>query len=300
MNDDARNDFIRRALILCAAVCTIQLLWAGSTPGLSKARKMPGGLIPHGKNSRGFEEFLWKKDGTVLIRIPPGEFVMGSAEYSDSIPVKKIKLDEFFIGKLEITNAQFARFLNVSGYRTKERWKEYITDGSGSYPVVHISWYDAAAYCRWAGLRLPTEAEWEKAARGCDGRKYPWGDRWDRNRCNNLQMNDKKISAKMLMMDRRRGTVPVGSIPGGMSPWGAMDMLGNAMEWCSSVYKSYPYSSRDGREDPRSKAERAIRGGCWFNNEDTLACAMREKTPPDYWYFYQYTGFRAALSLNGK
>lgn len=260
----------------------------------------PGaGMAFMGKNARGFEEYRWLKDGSVVIRIPGGAFSMGSPEYKRTSPVHRVRLEPYFIGKYEVTFGQFRRFVEKTGYhRENMRCWTFFTKGQEKYPVVHVSWYDAVAYCAWAGLRLPTEAEWERAARGTDGRKYPWGNEWNPNLANNMTLSDRALRKKMARMDMGRGTLPVGSIPGGASPCGALDMAGNASEWCSTSFRDYPYRPSDGREDPKSTDWRVFRGGCWTGNADTVAALDRDKTTPEYWYFYNYVGFRVARSAS--
>ncbi len=150
-------------------------------------------------------------------------------------------------------------------------------------PVVGVTWYEAAAYCCWlSGLtgqpcRLPTEAEWEKAARGADGRLWPWGNRWDEARCNSLE-------------GRVLRPTPVGVYPQGVSPYGCLDLAGNVWEWTSSLYRDYPYQADDGREDMGAGSARVLRGGSWSNNGRSARCASRYVNVPGY--FLIDIGFR--------
>lgn len=250
-------------------------------------------LEPLGTNDRGFREFRNRKDGSVLIEVPAGAFRMGSPRQPEASPPHAVRLPKYLIGKFEVTNAQFARFVQASGHRTTSRWQDYVEKGRERYPVVHVSWADAQAYARWAGLRLPTEAEWERAARGTDGRTYPWGNAWDPARCNSLALTSPALLERMLPMDRRRGTLPVGSFPGGASPVGALDMLGNVLEWTASAWAPYPGAPAGVAP---ADAEKVIRGGSWATAAQDMATWRRDKTPADYWYFYQYPGFRLAAS----
>lgn len=168
------------------------------------------------------------KDGSELILISAGEFTMGSPEGEGEPgehPQHNVYLDAYYIGKYEVTNKQFAKFVNETSYQAQGSWKDYYKSGTEDHPVVSVTWNDATAYCQWANLRLPTEAEWEKAARGTDGRKYPWGNEWDASRCNNYSVDGLPSGPK-----------PVGSFPSGASPYGCLDMVGNAWEWCSDWY----------------------------------------------------------------
>jgi hypothetical protein len=136
------------------------------------------------------------------------------------------------------------------------------------HPIVNVSWHDAIAYCDWAGARLPTEAEWEKAARGVDGRKYAWGNEWDAGKCNNWEAGLKQ-------------TTPVGSYPQGVSPYGVHDMSGNVLEWCSSLFKPYPYRA-DGRENLNAEGSRVLRGGSWLTTPIFVRVAIRFWNAPDF------------------
>ena len=201
-----------------------------------------------------------------MVRVAAGPFLMGRNDVpADERPQHSVNLAEFSIERNKVTNAAFARFLNSVGVRGPRGERYYDIDdidarihrrgdiwqahpGHERHPVVEASWDGAAAYCAWVGKRLPTEAEWEKAARGTDGRRYPWGQQPpDKTRANyGAGWNDLR---------------PVGSFPAGASPFGALDMAGNGWEWVSSVYRPYPYDARDGREDATSGDVRGTRGG---------------------------------------
>lgn len=229
-------------------------------------------------------------DGDVgdMVRVPAGEFIMGGNEGDgNERPVHTVYLDEFYIDKYEVTNAQFVEFLNAQGNLSPEGYEYldiydpdrlinlsggvYIPDsGYENHPVVEISWYGARDYCKWAGKRLPTEAEWEKAARGTDARKYPWG-------------NDSPDCNKVNFSGCVRDTAPVGSYPAGVSPYGAYDMAGNAFEWVADwfgddYYSVSPYSNPQG---PSRGRYRVLRGGTWLFNADFLRAATRVKLWPD-------------------
>ena len=205
--------------------------------------------------------------GIEWIKIPAGEFTMGSNDYGDEKPPHKVYLDEYLIGKTPVTNAQFKKFIDAGGYKKKEYWSnkgwDWISGEKRSQPdywdnkkwntppqpVVGVSWYEAEAFSKWANCRLPSEAEWEKAARGTDGRKYPWGNEKPNKNLANFSQNIGK-------------TTSVGKYsPAGDSPYGCVDMAGNVWEWVSSLYKSYPYDAEDGREDLAIADSRvAVRG----------------------------------------
>jgi formylglycine-generating enzyme required for sulfatase activity len=206
-----------------------------------------------------------------MVDIPAGPFRMGSdSGPADERPAHEVTLPAFSIDRTPVTNADFSEFLNALRlaqgerpmkdgarlyddddedariHRAGTRWR--ADPGFENHPVVEASWRGAREYCARSGKRLPTEAEWEKAARGTDGRRYPWGNEPpDRTRA--------QAGAKFNM------TVPVGLRPRGASPYGALDMAGNVWQWTSSLYRPYPYRADDGREDPASPEPRATRGG---------------------------------------
>ena len=214
------------------------------------------------------------KDGSVLALVPAGEFIMGGKESYEGGRQDRIFLPDFYMSLYCVTNAQFTRFVAETGYQTQGNWKQYATAGKDDHPVVAVTWFDAVAYCDWAGLRLPTEAEWEKAARGTDGRVYPWGNTWDAKRCQNY--------------NNRGGypdTCPVDGYPESCSVYGMYQMAGNVWEWCSSLYKPYPYRADDGREERGKNVAgdraRVLRGGSWLtDDEHYFRCAARDRNDP--------------------
>jgi formylglycine-generating enzyme required for sulfatase activity len=258
----------------------------------------PAGLTYLSANDKGFNEYRNEKDGSVLIHVPAGEFIMGSPKGEgdpDEKPQHKVLLGDYYIGKYEVTNEQFVRFVSDTGYQAKGYWKEYAVPGKEKHPVVAVSWDDAAKYCEWAGLRLPTEAEWEKAARGADGRKWPWGSEWDENRLNSRE----KGRSDVLAARKAAGnppTVPVGMIPEGASPFGALDMAGNAYEWCADWYEEtyYRTSPAENPTGPSSGSVKVMRGGSWRSVPRECPTAGRRSNVPTF--FDTRVGFRVAKS----
>ena len=197
-----------------------------------------------------------------LVYIPAGSFLMGTVptpfrKTDHEEPQREVTLDAFYIGKLPVSNGQYSRFLEAKGGRPP-RFHDDPRFNATDCPVVGVSWYDALAYLTWlneltnGSYRLPTEAEWEKTARGTDGRIYPWGNEWDVSKGNFGEI-------------RLKRTTPVGSYPGGVSPYGCLDMGGNVYEWCNDwfhpeTYKYSPAENPGGAADGRRKV---IRGGSW-------------------------------------
>jgi len=207
-----------------------------------------------------------------LVEVPAGPFTFGSdAGEDDEAPSQQIELPAFQIDAFEVTNADFRQFVEATGYVTDEEtrggpgWRAYA-EGKDRNPVVKVSWNDAVAFCEWAGKRLPTEAEWEKAARGADGRAYPWGNDWD----------PAKVNGKDYGL---RGTAVVGSFGDGASPYGVQDMAGNVWEWTADWYKAYPNSTY---QDPfYGERFRALRGGGWFETKENLRTTNRSANVPE-------------------
>ena len=217
----------------------------------------------------------------VFVRVPAGEFLMGSDQKIDSeaidneLPQHKVYLDEYLIGKYPITNEQYAAFVKATGQSAPFGWERgAFPQAKERHPVVSVSWQDAAAFCQWASktsgkaIRLPSEAEWEKAARGSDGRIYPWG-------------NQKPDNSFCNFDDNIGNTTPVGQFsPKGDSPYGCADMAGNVWDWTNSIRKSYPYQAGDGREESGSLDARVLRGGSFFHIYRLARCASRYHYSP--------------------
>ncbi|MDQ7839342.1 MAG: SUMF1/EgtB/PvdO family nonheme iron enzyme [Thermodesulfobacteriota bacterium] len=241
-------------------------------------------------------------DNAEMILIPAGEFVMGSPDgqgIDNEHPQHKIYLDAYYIYKYPVTNGQFQKFIDTNGYKAQGEWKKYAPKERERHPVIFVTWDDAVAYCRWAGGSLPTEAQWEKAARGTDGREYTWGDAWDPARCN---WRESPKVAGMAEFSGGRGTTPVGSFPSGASPWGVHDMAGNVWEWCADWYGEtyYQESPSKNPEGPESRQYRVLRGGSWTNGSSgSFRCANRYWVNPDLWLSL-YFGFRVVLPYNSK
>ena len=260
-----------------------------------------------------------------MVFVPAGEFIMGSPEgegLDNEHPQRTVYLDAFYINKYEVTNSQFSQFVDATGYTTDaekggwgwawtgEAWEEVEgadwrhPHGPGSsiedkmdHPVVQVSWNDADAYCQWAGVRLPTEAEWEKAARGTDGRTYPWGNSApDGSKLNYCDVNCELGWKESSVDDGYTHTAPVGHYEAGKSPYGAYDMAGNVWEWAADWYDADYYSKATDRnpQGPDSGEKRVLRGGSWFGYEGDARCADRYGGEPNV--RISYFGFRVAAS----
>jgi formylglycine-generating enzyme required for sulfatase activity len=198
--------------------------------------------------------------------VPSGTFPMGSDNgESDEQPVHDVTLDAFWIDQTEVTNAQYA--LCVEDGDCEESLYADSADFNGdNYPVVGISWHDASAYCEWAGARLPTEAEWEYAARGEEGSTFPWGDAFDGTRLNFCDENCAHEWADDTVDDGYGCTAPTGNYPSGASWCGALDMAGNVWEFVADWYES-DYYERSPAENPLGPEEgdvKVLRGGSWY------------------------------------
>lgn len=219
------------------------------------------------------------------VLIPAGPFTLGSSEDPDARPRHTAYLESFYIDRYEVTNAQYARFLNATdgladrcaghicadtrlenpeSHIVSRRGHYRVEEGYAHHPVTNVSWYGAQAYCRYYGGRLPTEAEWEKAARSSDGRTYPWGDSPDPGNLN--------------AGNRIGDTKPIGSYPGGMSPYGVHDLAGNVWEWTADWYEPYPGSSH--RSPFYGEKYKVLRGGSWNHPDRDARVTHRDIAHP--------------------
>lgn len=252
-----------------------------------------------------------------FIKIPASEFTMGSNRskdieaHDDELPAHILHVSDYFIMKYPVTNEQYHQFVQATGYRVPLFWKDGVYPADkANHPVVGVTRQDALAFCLWAGqttglpIRLPTEPEWEKAARGPDMRLFPWGNTWKEGVCNTRE-------------GKYNGTTSVDRFsPQGDSPYGVADMGGNVQEWCSSLFGSYPYDPTDGREEyvyklqessllPKiwatgttsliesaeaSTGKAVIRGGSWRETKFQARCAYRGWAAP--LHRSEDTGFR--------
>jgi formylglycine-generating enzyme required for sulfatase activity len=234
-----------------------------------------------------------------LVHVPAGPFRMGSSAADklasdDERPQHRLELPVYWMGKTPVTNAQFQPFVEGEGYTNSKYWIEagwqwrqseklvkprYWDDSQwndADYPVVGVSWYEAVAYCRWLSaqtgqeFRLPSEAEWEKTARGADGRIWPWGNAWEQRRCNTKEAGLGK-------------TTPVGQYPAGASPYVALDMAGNVYEWWATRWrKSYPYQIEDEWQAVYLAANNrpVLRGGSWYDEQKHVRASYRVNIDP--------------------
>jgi sulfatase modifying factor 1 len=207
-----------------------------------------------------------------LVYVPSGVFVRGDNDGPlDSRPRRRHVLPEFWMDRHEVTNAHYALFVEATGHAPPSHWPEGgVPAEQASQPVVNVSWRDASEFARWAGKRLPTEAEWEKAARGTDGNRYPWGSRFSAELCNTRE-------------GEVRAVAPVGSYPGGASPYGAGEMAGNVREWTADFYDGRYYLSAPERDPngPRSGTSRVVRGGSWRLSREWALTFARGRLHPD-------------------
>ena len=219
-----------------------------------------------------------------MIHIPAGEFAMGEGD-----DVHSVYVDACYVAEHPVTNSAYHKFVEATGHAAPPHWAQgHWRELMGDHPVVNVSWNDAVAYCRWLtsvtgqSHRLPTEAEWEKAARGAEGYIYPWGNEFDEKRCNCWEAGIGR-------------TTPVNAFPAGASPYGVMDMSGNVWEWCRSLYTPYPYCADDGREVLKVEGWRVLRGGSWYDAEWGARAARRLSSDPHR--ISHNTGFRVRREL---
>jgi formylglycine-generating enzyme required for sulfatase activity/serine/threonine protein kinase len=275
-----------------AAVVELTTTWEATPIGAS--------VSPKSAPTSPVDTRMRSTDGMTMVYVPAGEFSMGSTNadsdaYDDEKPQHTVTLDAFWIDKTEVTNAQYGECVEAGACPAPSQSSSYTRSsyyGNSSfddYPVLFVGWNQASDYCRWVGARLPTEAEWEKAARGTDGRKYPWGNGVpDCNEANYWGKEDGCVG----------DTSQVGSYPAGASPYGALDMAGNVWEWVADWYDSDYYAISPGRNPrgPDSGSTRVLRGGSWFSIQRHVRAAYRRSYVPSY--AYHHVGIRCARSIS--
>jgi formylglycine-generating enzyme required for sulfatase activity len=235
-------------------------MMATKTDSIPKALDLARAIVLEGLSHR---LAVNRKDGSPMIYVPAGEFEMGDGQRNDC-PKHKVQLSAYWIGVYCVTNAQYLQFMQATKHRAPDQadygnpvWKgRSFPPEQADHPVVCVSWDDATAYAKWSGCALPTEAQWEKAARGPGGLIYPWGNDWDAGRCRN---------------DKNKGnetTCPVSGYPGGVSGYGTYNQGGNVWEWCSDWYDSDYYGKSPARDPrgPEGGSFRVYRGGGWGND----------------------------------
>jgi len=211
---------------------------------------------------------ITSKEGRPMVLIPAGEFIMGSNEFPPEMPERKVYLPDYYIDRYPVTNTDYKKFMLETHALPPRHWGGFeVPAGFEDHPVHRISWYEANAYANWVRKRLPTEAEWEKAARGTDGRRWPWGNDFDEKNA--------------LVWDRGEFliTASVYAHPGGASPYGVYEMGGNVEEWTSEWYEAYPGS--DYTSGAYGGKFIALRGGSSFFTMNHARCAYRCFTRPE-------------------
>jgi eukaryotic-like serine/threonine-protein kinase len=231
-----------------------------------------------------------ENDGMLMLYIPAGDFIMGANKTStNASPEHTVSLDAYWIDQTEVTNGMYAKCVNDGICKAPENnashnRESYFNDSKyADFPVIFVNWYEADAYCKWAGRELPTEAQWEKAARGTDGRIYPWGEE--------VPNND------LLKFNYDQGdTVKVGSYPAGASTYGALDMAGNVWEWVSDFYQADYYKNSPVKNPlgPVYGYEKAARGGSWEDDISLVRSIYRKGFPTIY--TSNNLGFRCSVS----
>ena len=226
-----------------------------------------------------------EKDGMTLVYVPAGEFSMGNdSGWEEEKPIHTVDLAAFWIDQTEVTNEMYTKCVQEGSCTEPSNTTHFSDVNYADHPVVYVSWNDANQYCTWADRRLPTEAEWEKAARGTDGRVFPWGDTIDCSFANYWGEENGCVD----------DTTLVGNYPAGASPYGALDMTGNVLEWVSTLFELYPYDATDGREDLDASGPRVLRGGSWNVTAEFSRGSRRDWFIPNI--RRNYVGFRCAMS----
>ena len=251
-------------------------------------------------------------DGGEMMLVPGGTFEMGNhfgEGVDDNFPLHTVKVDSFFMDKYEVTVGQFRQFIQETGYDwDRFWWKMSIFSPTDNHPIVYVDWHAATAYAKWEGKRLPTESEWEYAARGgLKGKRYPWGNNITKNDANFHKYwkdDDEYENNNRLTTDWKDkwkySTAPVGSFePNG---YGLYDMAGNVAEWCHDWYQHdyYKVSPMDNPKGPETGNTKVSRGGHWYSWHEGLRVYNRGDNPPDVRWFQDVQGFRCVSDINNQ
>ncbi len=263
-------------------LASVEVAWTVTAGALDGAAHPPpaGVTFPEGT-------VVNETDGSILVPIHAGEAVFGSPDgegNESEHPQFRATLPGYTLGAHPVTNAQWKRFVGATGYDASDLDAAYADPAKSDHPVVCVSWEDARAYCEWAGLSLPTELQWEKGARGTDGREYPWGNGWDASKCRNAESNGT--------------TCGIWEYPQGCSPYGLFQMSGNVWEWCADWYDGAAYEryARGDLTPPGNGIWRVLRGGSWYYGAHGCRPAYRRNLGPTF-RDDGYRGFRVARAL---
>jgi len=251
-------------------------------------------------SAQGLTKEVTGKDGAPMVLIPEGSFPMGVPQGDrdggrDEYPRHDVFVDAFYIDKFEVTNGRYFEYVKAAQHRIPQNpknparnlWQgDNITESLIDRPVINVDWFDAAAYCAWAGKRLPTEAEWEKAAKGTTDRRFPWG---------NVEPTDRHVNFNQRWMGEKT-LMPVGSYEAGKSPFGVYDMAGNVWEWVNDWYDSRYYEKSPAKNPagPETGTKKVIRGAGWLNETPTIRIFTRVDSDPTI--RNESTGFRCAMN----
>lgn len=274
-----------RTVALC--VISALVLWCGEPSAAADPTTKPSNEVAG-------------KDGAPMILVPAGPFPMGVPKGDrdggrDEYPRHEVVLDNYYIDKYEVTHGRYAEFVKATGHRTPENskypkrtlWSDHLSESLAERPVINVDWQDADAYCRWAGKRLPTEAEWEKAARGTDDRRFPWG---------NVEPTHKHLNFGQQWKGEKT-LMPVGSYEAGKSPFGAYDMAGNVWEWVADWYDPLYYEKSPGAnpKGPDTGTYKVLRSSGWSVETPLVRLFTRVKSDPTN--RNDSTGFRCAKDV---
>ncbi len=291
---------INAVLVLTALLIMARMAWGLDTQDITVE------WTTAGKQLAAARAATWTpKDDMVLV--PAGEFIMGSDRtvdrnaYRSELPQRRVYLDAFEIDKYEVSNLQYLKFVLATGRNPQLDWRYdggNFQEAMAHHPVMHVTWHDADAYCRWSGKRLPTEAEWEKAARGTDGRLFPWGS----EQAGPTRANFGRTGLSGPVRDRPERLllypplIAVDKYDNAVSPYGLYQTIGNVAEWVSDWYAPDYYKSAPNRnpKGPEHGTQKAFRGGGWMDSTTTMRVAMRNGTDPNT--RINWMGFRCAKS----